>query len=140
MYARVARFEGLDRDRIDEDIAEMKRQMDAGRSGDLPEGAPEEARALMETVTRWVQLVDREKGTAVGIAFCASEEDARRADEVLNAMSPGEGQGRRIGPPTSTRSCCTSRSGSARPNSPRHEPPSRQFIAREWGGTGREGC
>ena len=98
MYARVARFEGLDRDRIDEDIAEMKRQMDAGRSGDLPEGAPEDARALMETVTRWVQLVDREKGTAVGIAFCASEEDARRADEVLNAMSPGEGQGRRIGP------------------------------------------
>jgi hypothetical protein len=97
MYARVARFEGLDPSRIDEDVAEMKRQMDAGRSGGLPEGAPEEARALMETVTRWVQLVDRDKGTAVGIAFCDSEGDARRADEVLNAMSPGEGQGRRTG-------------------------------------------
>ena len=63
MYARIARFEGLDPSRIDDDIAEMKRQMDAGRSGELPEGAPEEARALMETVTRWVQLVDRKKGT-----------------------------------------------------------------------------
>lgn len=97
MYARVARFEGLDTSRIDEQVAQMRRQMDAGRSGDLPEGAPEEGRVLMETVTRWVQLVDRDKGTAVGIAFSASEEDARRADEALNAMSPGEGQGRRTG-------------------------------------------
>jgi hypothetical protein len=38
MYARVARFEGLDPSRIDEDVADMKRQMDAGRSGELPEG------------------------------------------------------------------------------------------------------
>jgi hypothetical protein len=97
MYARIARFQGLDTSRIDEDIADMKRQMDAGRSGELPEGAPEEARELMETVTRWVQLVDRDKGTAVGIAFCASEDDARRADEVLNAMSPPQGAGRRLG-------------------------------------------
>jgi hypothetical protein len=98
MYARVARFEGLDTSRIDADIADMKQQMDAGRSGELPEGAPEEAQVLMETVSRWVQLVDREKGTAVGIAFCASEADARRADEVLDAMSPPDGAGRRSGP------------------------------------------
>jgi len=97
MHARVARFEGLDPSRIDDDVAEMKRQMDAGRTGELPEGAPEEARALMETVTRWVQLVDRNKGTAIGIAFSESEDDARRADEALNAMSPDGGQGRRIG-------------------------------------------
>ena len=97
MYARIARFEGLDPSRIDNDIAEMKRQMSAGRSGELPEGAPEEARALMETVTRWMQLIDRDKGTAIGIAFSESEEDVRRADEALNAMSPEEGQGRRIG-------------------------------------------
>jgi hypothetical protein len=97
MYARIARFEGLDTSRIDADIADMKQQMDAGRSGELPEGAPVEAQQLMETVTRWVQLVDRDKGTAVGIAFCASEDDARRADEALNAMSPPEGAGRRLG-------------------------------------------
>jgi hypothetical protein len=98
MYARVARFEGLDTSRIDADIADMKQQMDAGRSGQLPEGAPEEAQVLMETVTRWVQLVDRDKGTAVGIAFCASEEDALRAHETLDAMSPPDGAGRRMGP------------------------------------------
>jgi hypothetical protein len=97
MYARVARFEDLDTSRIDVQVTEMKRQMDAGRSGDLPEGAPEETQALMQTVARWVQLVDRDKGTAIGIAFCHSEDDVRRADEALNAMSPGEGQGRRIG-------------------------------------------
>jgi hypothetical protein len=97
MYARVARFEGLDMSRIDEDIADMKQQMDAGRSGELPEGAPDEAQVLMETVTRWVQLVDREKGTAVGIAFSKTEEDARRANETLDAMSPPDGAGRRVG-------------------------------------------
>jgi hypothetical protein len=99
MYARIARFEGLDPSRIDEDVAEMKRQLTSARSsGELPEGAPEGAGVLMETVTRWVEFVDRDKGTAVGITFCASEDDMRRADEALNAMSPGEGQGRRIGP------------------------------------------
>jgi hypothetical protein len=97
VYTRIARFEGLDPSRIDDDIADMKQQMDAGRSGELPEGVPEEARALMEAVTRWVQLVDRTNGTAIGIAFCESEGDARRVDEVLNAMAPGEGQGRRVG-------------------------------------------
>jgi hypothetical protein len=97
MYARVARFEGLDPSRIDEQVAEMKQQMAAGRTGELPEGAPEEARTLMETVTRWVQLVDRDKRTAVGIAFSESEESVRRADEALNTMSPGRGQGRRTG-------------------------------------------
>jgi hypothetical protein len=98
MYARVARFEGLDMSRIDEDVADMKRQMDAGRSGELPADAPEEARELMELVTRWVQLVDRDAGTAIGIAFSATEEQIRRADQVLDAMSPPDGAGRRSGP------------------------------------------
>jgi hypothetical protein len=49
----------------------------------------------METVVRVLQLGDRETGRAVGIAFCATEDDMRRADEALNAMSPGEGMGRR---------------------------------------------
>jgi hypothetical protein len=97
MYARVARFEGLDVSKIDEDVASMKQQMDAGRSGQLPADAPEEARELMDTVTRWVQLVDRDAGTAIGISFSDSEEKIRRADEVLNAMSPPEGAGRRSG-------------------------------------------
>jgi hypothetical protein len=51
----------------------------------------------METVKRFVQLTDREGGTALGIVFCETEDDARRADAALNEMSPGEGAGRRTG-------------------------------------------
>ncbi len=86
MYARVARFEGGDPSRIDEDIADMKRQMDAARSGDVPE----QVRTLMDTVTRWVELVDRTSGASVAMAFCKTEEDARRADAALDSMSPSE--------------------------------------------------
>jgi len=95
MYGRVARFEGLDRARIDDGIAAMKQQMAAARAGTVPEGAPEQLGVLMETVKRFLELVDRESGTSLGIIFCDTEEDLRRADEALNAMSPGEGQGRR---------------------------------------------
>jgi len=95
MYARVAHFEGGDPTTIDAELADMKRQMDAARSGELPEGAPPEAGVLMETVARWVELVDRATGASVGIAFCESEDDARRADAALDAMSPPDGVGRR---------------------------------------------
>ena len=96
MYVRIARFEGLDPSGIDEQVAEMKRQIDESRaSSDLPAGAPEQVRTLMETVKRLLQFVDRESGTALGITFCETEEDVRRADAALNEMSPGEGGGRR---------------------------------------------
>jgi hypothetical protein len=90
MYARVARFEGGDTSTLDEDIADMKRQMDAFRSGDVPADArsPEQIRTLLDTVTRWVELVDRTSGASVAIAFSKTEEDVRRADAALNAMSP----------------------------------------------------
>jgi hypothetical protein len=98
MYARIARFEGLDASRVDEMVADMKRQIDEAKAtGELPAGAPEQVRTLMETVTRVLQLVDRKSGTALGITFCATEEDMARADSALNEMSPGEGEGRRSG-------------------------------------------
>lgn len=96
MYARIARFEGLDPSRMDEQVAEMKRQIDDLRtSGEFPEGAHEQVRTLMQTVTRVLQLGDREAGSALGIVFCETEDDMRRADAALNEMSPGEGGGRR---------------------------------------------
>jgi hypothetical protein len=96
MYARLARFEGLDATLVDEQVAEMKRQIDEGRAtGGVPAGAPEQVRTLMETVTRLLQLVDRDSGTALGITFCANEEDMRRAHAALNEMSPGAGAGSR---------------------------------------------
>lgn len=96
MYARIARFEGLEASTMDEQVAEMKAQIDAGRtSGEVPAGAPEQVRTLMDTVTRVVQFGDRESGKGLGIVFCATEEDMRRADAALNEMSPGEGGGSR---------------------------------------------
>ena len=55
----------------------------------------EEVRTLMDTVARFVQLVDRKTGTFVGIVFCEAEDEMRRADEALNRMSPGAGGGSR---------------------------------------------
>jgi hypothetical protein len=59
MYVRIARFEGGDPAKFDEEIAEMKRQLAAVRSGGVPADAPEGLRVLGETVTRFLQLVDR---------------------------------------------------------------------------------
>ena len=95
MYVRAARFEGIDPDQVDEQIAELRRQVEGSANGQMPDGAPPEAKVLMETVTRFVQLVDRKSGTFLALAHCRSEDDLRRADEALNAMSPGEGGGRR---------------------------------------------
>lgn len=95
MHVRIARFEGVDVGSIDEQVAEMRRQMQAG---ELPPDAPAEVQTLMETVNRFVQLVDREKGVTLGLAFSKSEDDMRRADEALNKMSPpSDAMGRRTG-------------------------------------------
>jgi hypothetical protein len=95
MYVRIARFEGGDVDRLDEQIAEMKGQIDAVRSGGLPADAPAALKTLTETVTRFVELVDRKSGTSIGMTFCETEDDMRSADEALDSMSPDEGGGRR---------------------------------------------
>jgi hypothetical protein len=97
MYARVASFEGGDPSLIDEQVADMKRQMAAARSGELPSDAPEQVRTLMDTVVRFLELVDRESGASLGIAFCETEEAMQRANQVLNEMSPPEGGPTRTG-------------------------------------------
>lgn len=95
MYVRIARFEGGDPAKIDAEVAEMKQQIDGARAGGLPDDAPEGVRVLTETVSRFVELVDRQTGVSLGLTFCASEEDMRRADEALNSMSPPEDSGSR---------------------------------------------
>ena len=95
MYVRVARFEGRDTNAIDEQVASMKSQIDASRSGELPAGAPEQGQTLMDTVTRFMEFVDRDTGTTLGITFCESEDDLRRASAALDEMSPPEGTGHR---------------------------------------------
>ncbi len=84
MFARVATFEGLDASRVDEVVADVQRELD---SGTPPEG--------LERVAAVTMLVDREGGKGLAITLFRSEEDLRRGDEALNAMSPAEGGGRR---------------------------------------------
>jgi hypothetical protein len=49
----------------------------------------------METVVRFAQFVDRENGRFLGLSFCRTEDDLRRANEALDAMSPPAGGGKR---------------------------------------------
>src|SRR3954447_17978603 len=75
MYARIARFES-DPSSVDDAIAMVRGEVES----DTPPGL-EGAKMLM--------LVDRERGTGLGITLFADEEAMRRGDEALNAMSPG---------------------------------------------------
>jgi hypothetical protein len=86
MYARIAKFEGGD----PEQAAAMRDQIEA----DMASGTPPEG---LEGAKEVMLLVDREGGTRLGIVFFDTEEDMRRGDEALNAMSPGEASGRRSG-------------------------------------------
>ena len=77
--ARVVSFDGVTKDRM----AEMQREMAEG-------GRPEEIPA-----TEIVVLHDPEGEKSVVILFFENEEDYRRGDETLNAMSPSDTPGQR---------------------------------------------
>ena len=93
MHVRAARFEGIDTANIDRDIEQFRQMV---RMQDTPEGMSEEDfSTLRDGVKRVMSLVDREAGTSLDLIFTASAEDAQRVHEVLDAMSPPEGAGRR---------------------------------------------
>jgi len=77
--ARVVSFDGVNRDRIEE----MREEM---REGERPEGLP---------ATEIVLLHDADAEKSLVILFFDTEDDYRRADDVLNAMPAGETPGRR---------------------------------------------
>ena len=84
MYARVARWEGAEADQVRAAAQGINAEAASGPPEDLP------AKGLM-------LLIDPEGGRSMAISLFATEEDLRRGDETLNAMSPpGEGMGRRI--------------------------------------------
>ncbi len=84
MYARVARFEGASAENL---RATAERIGENAGSGP-PEGVP---------ATGFMFLIDPDGGRSLGIAFFETEDDLRKGDEALNAMTPptGEGEGRR---------------------------------------------
>ena len=77
--ARVVSFDGVNTDRIEE----MKREM---ADGPPPEDVP--AKEI-------IVLHDSEAERSLVILFFDSEEDYRRGDETLNAMSSGDTPGQR---------------------------------------------
>jgi hypothetical protein len=81
MYARIATFEGGDASRLDEMIKATADQVDA-QFDDPPEG--------LEGVTEVWMLVDRGSGRGLGVTLYENEDDLRKGDAALNAMSPAE--------------------------------------------------
>ena len=95
MFVRFARFEGADPETRAERMARLKESIEAVKAGNPPEEVPPEAaEVLRSSVHRVLGLVDRD-GTEANAVFCRTEEDLRRVDEILNQMSPGEGDGHR---------------------------------------------
>jgi hypothetical protein len=82
--ARVPTFEGVDPDRAAEEAGNIRSQMEGA---DVPEG--------LEGAKGVQTFIDRQSGKSLAIVRFDSEEDLRRGDEALNAMSREEGQGRR---------------------------------------------
>ncbi len=78
MYARVATFEGKP-EHVEKGIAATREMIES--SLDSPPDGLEGVRGL------WM-LVDRETGRSVGITLFDSEDDLRRGDDALSAMSP----------------------------------------------------
>jgi len=78
-FARVVSFEGVSKDRMEE----MQREMGDGQP---PEGFP---------AAEVVALHDADAERSLVIFFFETEDDYRRADEILNAMPTGDTPGRR---------------------------------------------
>lgn len=79
MYARIATFN------VDPDQIDAARNAVEGNWETPPEG--------LETAKEVWMLLDRQNGVGLGATLFDTEEDLRRADEALNAMSPtGGGQ------------------------------------------------
>jgi hypothetical protein len=92
MYARLTRFEGSDPEALRRELDQMGEQI---RSGTPPSEMDESQAATLQAIKRVLVLADVDKGSSAMIAFCDSEEDVRRVDELFNQMSPGDQGGTR---------------------------------------------
>ena len=104
MYARVTRFEGSEPARLRQELDDMRNQMQRGLAdesideiAELVKGQFErdEVARLLRSIKRTIVFADVEKGSSAMVLFCDTEEDARGVDRLFDAMSPGEGGGKR---------------------------------------------
>jgi hypothetical protein len=75
VYARVARWEGADGDALRRSAEEMS----ANASSGPPPGVPAKG---------FLMLIDPENGRSMAVVLFETEEDLRKGDETLNAMTP----------------------------------------------------
>jgi hypothetical protein len=75
MYARVARWEGADGDAMRRAAAQINSEASSGP----PEGVP---------AAGFLMLIDPDNGRGLGVSLFDTEEDLRKGDETLSAMSP----------------------------------------------------
>jgi hypothetical protein len=93
MHVRVARFEGADASRMDEEYEQFRKMV---RATERPESLSEEVfETLRGKVRRVVSLADREKGVSLDMTFTDNAEDAQAVHEALDSLTPPEGAGRR---------------------------------------------
>ncbi len=104
MYARVTRFEGSDPATLKQELEDMRNQMQHGLTDEAIDQMAEyvkgkferdEVARLLRSIKRTMVLADAEKGGSAMVLFCETEEDARGVDRLFDAMSPGEGGGKR---------------------------------------------
>ena len=104
MYARVTRFEGSDPAVLERELAGMREQMKAGLTDDAITEIAEQVKGqferdevarLLRSIKRTVVLTDSANGRSAMVLFCDHEDDVRSVDRLFDAMSPGEGGGKR---------------------------------------------
>ena len=76
MHARIATFES-DPANVDDAIIMVRGEVESENTPPGLEGA------------KMLMLINRETGKGLGVTLFESEEDMRRGDAALNAMSPG---------------------------------------------------
>jgi hypothetical protein len=93
MHVRVARFEGIDRSRLDQDYEEFRKMV---RASEPPEFMPADVfETLRSSVRRVMSFADRDAAVTLDLTFTDNAEDARRVHEALDSLTPPEGSGRR---------------------------------------------
>ena len=104
MYARVTRFEGSDPATLQQEIDGMRAQMESGLTDEAIDQMAEQVKGrferdeverMLKSIKRTLVLTDSGKGSSAMVAFCDTEEDVRGVDALFDAMSPGEGGGKR---------------------------------------------
>jgi hypothetical protein len=104
MHARVTRFEGSDPAVLREEIDGMRTQMERGLTDEAIDQVAEQVKdrferdevaRLLKSIKRTLVLTDSQKGSSAMVLFCDTEDDVRGVDALFDAMSPGEGGGKR---------------------------------------------